>query len=160
MAHVLDGIDAGDEHGRGNQQAEEQAQRVDLQGDADGIAAGYAPAAHPVGDYLTVEHDRLYKSYHAGQRHGHGQQREYIAQGLLMAENDGKEGAEEQDHYGVDREVMVVKNAHPLSLLISLVSSVPYCSSSFITRARLIAVTQAPMTMLVRVRAWGMGSTK
>ena len=37
---------------------------------------------------------------------------------------------------------------------------VPYCSASFITSDRDMAVTQAPMTMLVSVSACGMGSTK
>ena len=36
-----------------------------------------------------------------------------------------REPIQKQHHYGVDREVMIVKKAHPLSLLISRVSMVP-----------------------------------
>ena len=54
---MLDIIDAVQTRGEGrdaDKQTEEQAERIDLKRDADGVASGDAAAAHPVGDYLAV----------------------------------------------------------------------------------------------------------
>ena len=67
LAHVREGVEAGDEHGGGDQQPEEQAQGVHLQGDADGVAAGGDAAAHPVGDDAAVQEDGLHQQDQQGQ---------------------------------------------------------------------------------------------
>ena len=157
MAHVLDGVHAGDEDRDRHQQGEKQAEGIHFQGDADGIAAGGDTAAHPVGDDLAAPHDGLDQSQDEGQGGGDAQQGQDVPGRAVAAENNDKESAQKQHHDGINGEVLIAEGienrTHPCSLLISLVSVVPYCSSSLITRARDMAVTQAPMTMLVRVRA-------
>ena len=164
MTHILDGVHAGDEDRDRHQQGEEQAEGVHLQGDADGVAAGGDTAAHPVGNDLPVPHDGLDQGQDEGQGGGNAQQGQDVPGRAVAAENNDKESAQKQHHDGINGEVLIAEGienrTHPRSLLISLVSVVPYCSSSLMTRARDMAVTQAPITMLVRVRAWGMGSTK
>ena len=128
MLHVLQGIYAGDEHCGGDEQSEEQAQCVNFQCNAYGVAAGHGSVAHPVGDYLAVEHDGLYESYDAGQGNGYCQKCQQVSHELVLSEKNYQESAEKQHHYGINGEVMVIKEiskTHPLSLLISLVSRVP-----------------------------------
>ena len=125
LFHILQRIYAGDENRSRNEQSEEQAQRIDLKRNADSIAARRDTVAHPIGNYLMLKHDGLYKSHHARKRGGNGQKSDDVSCSLVLAEHDDKKRAEEQHHYGVDREVVVIKETHPLSLLISLVSSVP-----------------------------------
>ena len=134
--HVADGVDGGDEDRRGNEQGEEEAERVDFQGNADGVAAGNAAGAHPVGDDLSVEHDGPYKGGEEAETRRGGDQGDPgakargvigVLRGLPARGGDDKR-AEEEHHDRVDREVMVichVGKVHPLSLLISLVSRVP-----------------------------------
>ena len=136
MDHVADGVEAGDEDRGRDQQAEEEAQRVDLERDADGVAAGDGAVAHPVGDDLAAEHDGLDQADQEEQAQRRGQQRDpgaraggvfEVLRGLGAAGRH-HEGAEEQHHDRIDREVMVIHQihqVHPLSLLISRVSSVP-----------------------------------
>ena len=150
MAHIAEGIEHGDENRRRDQQAEEQAQRVHFQGDANGIAAGGNTVAHPVGDDVRAQHDGLDQRGQQAERRRRSQKAEDVAQGAVFAEDDNQERAEEIRHNRTDREVL---DTHPLSLLICVVSVVPYISRILITRARLMAVVQAPMTMLVSVSA-------
>ena len=137
MHHVADGVDSGDEDRRGDEQREEEAERVNLERDADGIAARNAAGAHPVSDNLAVHHDGLYKRAEEEKAQARGNQGDPgpEASGVpgvlrfLPAGGGDEEGAEEEHHDRVDREVMVIHHViqvyHPLSLLISLVSSVP-----------------------------------
>ena len=136
MRHVADGVDAGDKDRGGDQQGEEQAQGVNLQGDADGVAPRDASRAHPVGNDLAVQHDGFDQHDEEEQAQACGDQCDpgshaggvlRILRGLAAA-GGNHEGAEEQHHDRVDREVVVIHHihqVHPLSLLISLVSSVP-----------------------------------
>ena len=136
MYHVADGVDAGDKDRGGDQQGKEQAQGVNLQGDADGVAARNGSRAHPVGNDLSAQHDGLDQQDEEGQAQAGGDQGDpgpdaggvlRILRGLAAA-GGNHEGAEEQHHDRVDREVVVIHHihqVHPLSLLISLVSSVP-----------------------------------
>ena len=154
MVHVGEGVDAGDKDGHGDDEAEEQAQGVHLQADAEGPALHRLPVAQPVGDDLSVQQHRLDQGQHHSQGGGHRHQHHAVAgQGAAPAHQGGDEGAHEEDHNGQDGEV-VQKGIHqPFNLLILRVSRVPYCSLSLMTRLRLMAVMQAPMTMEVRVRA-------
>ena len=122
---MLQRVHAGDEHGRGDQQAEEQADLVDLHRDADGVAAGHGAVAHPVADDLVIEHDGADEQDHAAKRDRRGAERDQAPQEFVPAEEHDQERAEEQRHHRVDREVLIAQKAHPLSLLISLVSIVP-----------------------------------
>ena len=160
MLHILQRVYAGDKDRRGDQQPEEEADLVDLHRDADGVAAGHRAVAHPVADDLVIEHDGLDEHDHAAKSDRSGEEGDEVAQELRLPHEDDQERAEEQRHHRVDREVLITQETHPLSLLISLVSIVPYSSCSLITSERDMAVTQAPITMLVSVSAWGMGSTK
>ena len=107
MIHVLQRVHAGDEHRRCDEQAEEQADLVDLHRDADGIAAGHGAAAHPVADDLVVEHDGLNEQDHAAKRDRRRAERDQAAQELVPAEEHDQERAEEQRHHRVDREVLI-----------------------------------------------------
>ena len=159
MRYVIQAVDTGGKGRDTDEQPEEQAQCVDLYCNSYRVAAGDAAAAEPVGDYLSVYHYRLYKRDKAGKARSRRDHRHYLSHAASGAEGRDKECAKEQQHYRADREVVVIKD-HPCSLLISLVSRVLYCSSSRMTIARLIAVTHAPITMLVSVSACGIGSTK
>ncbi len=125
MIHVLKRVHARDEHRRGDKKPEEQAERIDLKRDTDGVAARNGARAHPVGDYLALKENGLYERDHARERRGDGEEGDGVSERLALAEHDDEERAEEKHHYGVDREVVIVKKAHPLSLLISRVSMVP-----------------------------------
>ena len=107
MIHVLQRVHAGDEHRRCDEQAEEQADLVDLHRDADGIAAGHGAAAHPVADDLVVEHDGLNEQDHAAKRDRRRAERDQAAQELVPAEEHDQKRAEEQRHHRVDREVLI-----------------------------------------------------
>ena len=107
VAHILDGVYAGDEHSGGDQQAEEQAQGIHLKGDADGIAAGRGSAAHPVGDDLAVDHHRLYQRRQEAEGRCDRQQGENISHGLVSAQHHDQEGAQEKHHDGIDGEVLI-----------------------------------------------------
>ena len=123
--HVAQGIDEAQQEGEGDQQPEEQAQGVDLVADADGIAADRFPAAHPVGDHLSVDHDGLDEQNDQHERAAGGNQRDQIAHELVPgAEDLYQEGPEEQAH-DRDHGKMVVSN-HPRSLLISSAFAVLY----------------------------------
>ena len=93
MVHVLQRVDTGDKHGRGDEQAEEQADLVDFHRDADGIAAGHGTAAHPVADDLVVEHDGLDEHDHAAKRDRRRAERDQAAQELVPAEEHDQECA-------------------------------------------------------------------
>ena len=61
LLYVAEGVEAGAGHRYGDEQAEEQAQRVHLKGNTNGVAPRGNSAAHPVGDDLPVYHNALYK---------------------------------------------------------------------------------------------------
>ena len=66
MRHIIKTVDTCGKGRDTDEQAEEQAKRVDLYRDAYRVAAGDAAAAEPVGDYLPVYHYRLYERDKAG----------------------------------------------------------------------------------------------
>ena len=153
MVHVLQRVHAGHKDRRGDQQPEEEADLVDLHRDADGVAAGHGAVAHPVADDLVAQHHGLDQGDHAREGEARCQKGDETAQGLVFPDEHDQERAEEQRHHRVDREVLIIQEIHPLNLLISLVSIVLYSSCSLTTSERDMAVTQAPITMLVSVSA-------
>ena len=126
LLHVPVRVEAGAGHGDGDEQAEEQAQRVDLYGNADGVAVYRLPVAHPVDDYLAVDHDGLYEQSQQPQGDEHGRARDDVAELFTLAREGHEEGADEERHYGQHGEVHIDVVCHPCSLLISRASSVPY----------------------------------
>ena len=107
MAHILHGVHAGDKYSGGHKQAEEQAQRIHLKGDADGVAAGRRSAAQPIGNNLAVHHDGLDERDQQGQRGGDRQKRDGISEGLVSPQHNNQEGTEEKNHDGVYGEVLI-----------------------------------------------------
>ena len=72
MAHVEEGVDAGDEHGHHHNEGEEQAQSVHFQAVAEGPAVYRLPVAQPVVDDLALQQHRLDEgeNEHQGDEHG------------------------------------------------------------------------------------------
>ena len=107
MAHILHGVHAGDKYGGGHKQAEEQAQRIHLKGDTDGVAAGGHSAAQPIGDDLAVHHDGLNERDQQSQRDGDRQKRDGISEGLVSSQHNNQESAKEKNHDGVYGEMLI-----------------------------------------------------
>ena len=126
LLYVAEGVEAGAGHRYGDEQAEEQAQRVHLYGDAYGVAAHGLPVAHPVDYRLAAYHDGLYKQRQKRQRRQDGHAGYDVAQLLALARERHEKGAHEQHHDGEHGEMHIDIVCHPCSLLISRASRVPY----------------------------------
>ena len=154
MIHIGEGVEAGDKDGHGDDESEEEAQCVHLKADADGPALYGLPAAQPVGDDLTVQHHGLHEGQYHAEGSSDGDRHHNIpCHSIAAAHQGGDKGADKKRHDRQNGEVYQKTVHYPFNLLISLVSRVPYCLLSIITRLRLMAVVQAPMTMEVRVSA-------
>jgi len=98
-AHVLQGIEAGQENRERHDQTEEQGQRIDFIADADGPSADRLPVAHPVADNLSVDHDRLDQADHKDQRNCRSRHGDNTACDFIPAsEKYDQEGSKEQRH--------------------------------------------------------------
>ena len=126
MRHILNRVDAGNKNCRGNQEPEEKGQRIHFHRYADGIASCGYTVAHPVGNHLSVHHNRPDQGDHACQGYGDRQDCYHIPEELALSQHNNQKCAKEQNHHRINREVGIVqKVTHPCSLLISLVSRVP-----------------------------------
>ena len=85
--HVGESIDAGGKHGHGNHQAEEQAQRIYFDADADCPAGHRFPVAQPVGDNFAVDHNRLNQSQHEDHCAAGDQEGNAVAENLAFTAN-------------------------------------------------------------------------
>ena len=103
-ADVLEGIDGGQQHREGDQQSEEEGERVHLDADADGVARLGGAAAQPVADDAAVDHDGLDQDAHhdEGDR-GRQQHQEMPDRLAVMSQQRGEEGAQEIGHDREDR---------------------------------------------------------
>ena len=95
MRHILNGVDTGNKNCRGNQKPEKEGQCIHFHCYADGIAACRHTVPHPVGNHLSVHHNRSDQANHARQRYGNRQNRNHIPEELAFPQHNNQKSAKE-----------------------------------------------------------------